>query len=143
MRDLRAGFNGWALHNVRIHNNVMTNVTYGTNTDALKNRNVTIDWNTIDARAWGIVIGVPPKNIGPAPFTADDFSFDRFTVQNNSITSRTVGVLLNGRVTNSTVTQNKIHALAGKAVVEVNPGNSGNTTAPNVTTYDLSPCVAA
>jgi hypothetical protein len=106
------GFSGFSMQRVTFHDNVARDVESGIGADSLKNFDVVITRNTIDASSYGVMVG------------GGDV-YDRFVITDNVIRTDNRGVLFNGNVTNSVVRGNYIDAPIPFS--ELNEGNSGNT----------------
>jgi hypothetical protein len=108
----------------RLVDNLAFDVDYGVNIDTLDQRDTLIEGNVFSPRLYGVVVG-------------GGYSFEHFVIRNNTITLPPIGigVVLQGRVSASSITGNTISiggAGSADTVVTIAPGNPSNAVADNV-----------
>lgn len=120
------GYGGWSLGTSNFHDNVAQDTEYGFNVDSLVNDGVTIAANTITAGKYGMVIG-------------GGLEFRNLTISSNVIQVNNpgwFGILLQGSVTNSIVSGNKIiagpNAAGSTAILNFINGGQGVANGNNV-----------
>ncbi len=120
------GYGGWSLGNSNFHDNVALDTEYGFNVDSLVNDGVTISGNTITARKYGMVIGGGSE-------------YRNLTISNNVVQVNIpgwFGILVQGGVTSSTLSGNKIiagaNAAGGTAILNFINAEQGVANGNNV-----------
>ncbi len=119
----------------RLVDNLAFDVDYGVNIDTLDQRDTLIEGNIFSSRLYGVVVG-------------GGYSFERFVIRNNVITLPAIGigVVLQGRVTSSSITGNAISIAGGgtaDTAVTIAPGNPWNTVRDNAVRRASTACECA